>query len=183
MSSTKPISSFNPRTPCGVRLPVSLSSISPTMFQSTHSLRSATDYLHRTYLAVGVSIHALLAECDPPLLNMIWLFSRFNPRTPCGVRLIVNNMGITFNGFQSTHSLRSATLFNELAIAVAVFQSTHSLRSATRVLAQVQVNSEVSIHALLAECDPTWDRWLNLNRGFNPRTPCGVRLTVPLIWN
>ena len=33
-------------------------------FQSTHSLRSATFFIHRYYLTPAVSIHALLAECD-----------------------------------------------------------------------------------------------------------------------
>lgn len=34
-----------------------------------------------------VSVHALLAECDQLLHNIIKKLSCFNPRTPCGVRL------------------------------------------------------------------------------------------------
>ena len=34
------------------------------MFQSTHSLRSATVTAVWAILSTGVSIHALLAECD-----------------------------------------------------------------------------------------------------------------------
>ena len=78
---------------------------------------------------------------------------RFNPRTPCGVRRGVLNCAVLAVQFQSTHSLRSATL------------------SATAL----QSSMTVSIHALLAECDrpgrPGHDKCV----GFNPRTPCGVR--------
>nr|DAS12241.1 MAG TPA: hypothetical protein [Caudoviricetes sp.] len=34
----------------------------------------------------------------------------FNPRTPCGVRLRVLFLLMFHDGFQSTHSLRSATI-------------------------------------------------------------------------
>ena len=56
------------------------------MFQSTHSLRSATHLQPFQYQSLSVSIHALLAECDNhEQSNQIarWCF---NPRTPCGVR-------------------------------------------------------------------------------------------------
>ena len=78
--------------------------------------------------------------------------------------------------FQSTHSLRSATILVHLGIPSEhsfnprtpcgvrpgrsscqnpnlQFQSTHSLRSATRLPALPSTAFPVSIHALLAECD------------------------------
>ena len=55
------------------------------------------------------------------------------------------------------------------------FQSTHSLRSATRQVSLAITKVEVSIHALLAECDIFWDSGNFPFTGFNPRTPCGVR--------
>ena len=58
------------------------------MFQSTHSLRSATKYDGLTLVLYIVSIHALLAECDR-MMSM--------PHS-------------TNSWFQSTHSLRSATV-------------------------------------------------------------------------
>ena len=124
------------------------------MFQSTHSLRSATlpDGCKSHLLAV--SIHALLAECDarwpgPPIRT-----AGFNPRTPCGVRQETTRPEVVKLGFQSTHSLRSATcherkFFPRYAVSIHAllaecdgyipsiflctkrFQSTHSLRSAT----------------------------------------------------
>ncbi len=123
------------------------------MFQSTHSLRSATWLMRALVAELEVSIHALLAECDWGHTHRQAAAYRFNPRTPCGVRLkpVID------------------LLFGDW------FQSTHSLRSATRGIAGSSKNRSVSIHALLAECDaadlpPTLRRYC-----FNPRTPCGVR--------
>ena len=168
-------------------------------FQSTHSLRSATIGWLVKFSAQFVSIHALLAECDgmPNLLirrfewfqsthslrsatglsNLLrWRASRFNPRTPCGVRRTLAGSAHTDSWFQSTHSLRSATGTSRQYSYVrsgfnprtpcgvrrgpgagpatsARFQSTHSLRSATSTHFPFPNRHRVSIHALLAECD------------------------------
>ncbi len=103
------VSGFNPRTPCGVRPPVPGCYPSAGMFQSTHSLRSATQILHGFSQDRVVSIHALLAECDCPLPSVHCKNSCFNPRTPCGVRRIIADCTVLAVKFQSTHSLRSAT--------------------------------------------------------------------------
>ncbi len=80
-----------------------------TMFQSTHSVRSATNWAAGVRPVFEVSIHALRAECDADLMAHAGLLAfqsthsvrsatkmsippqgarcRFNPRTPCGVRL------------------------------------------------------------------------------------------------
>ena len=105
------------------------------VFQSTHSLRSATE-------KPGQRIRAAPG---------------FNPRTPCGVRLL--NAG-----------------FVPLK---ALFQSTHSLRSATPSTSDVSNASMVSIHALLAECDRPGVAGPGTRHRFNPRTPCGVRPSMP----
>ena len=124
------------------------------MFQSTHSLRSATVRDANSRQHVTVSIHALLAECD-----------RICPDQPP-----------PHQGFQSTHSLRSATERRLLTACLYIqFQSTHSLRSATDDVKLVSVFPLVSIHALLAECDTMVSHAVRVVRGFNPRTPCGVR--------
>ena len=77
---------FNPRTPCGVRHAGFKRVADMRWFQSTHSLRSATDKARRWIQAQMVSIHALLAECDNENCKIKNQDSRFNPRTPCGVR-------------------------------------------------------------------------------------------------
>ena len=124
-----------------------------SQFQSTHSLRSATGLLYHWRTIKKVSIHALLAECDISSFTRSSSFKSFNPRTPCGVRpenRVDENLTI-------------------------VFQSTHSLRSATTDAITYSVYEDVSIHALLAECDqgPMMDP--KGVTSFNPRTPCGVR--------
>ncbi len=122
---------FNPRTPCGVRPAPLTPSLCRDLFQSTHSLRSATFYEDAARFAYVVSIHALLAECDCHTTPGFPGFPGFNPRTPCGVRLIMTSMKLTCSLFQSTHSLRSATRPMKATLTNRKFQSTHSLRSAT----------------------------------------------------
>ena len=145
--------SFNPRTPCGVRPSCLYHRYLPHRFQSTHSLRSATPDCYFALYVLCVSIHALLAECDPHIMIIDIILDRFNPRTPCGVRPMTDG----------------------LAISTTLFQSTHSLRSATNKPRNNKLKRKVSIHALLAECDSRKPVEVHEKVGFNPRTPCGVR--------
>ena len=147
---------FNPRTPCGVRLPRLDMGIDISPFQSTHSLRSATWPRRRQKNSRPVSIHALLAECDTTIRKIVWQVGSFNPRTPCGVR----------------QQLRFALP------PIPRFQSTHSLRSATDAESIELISIPVSIHALLAECDKLFPVMRSICWCFNPRTPCGVRLML-----
>ena len=100
---------FNPRTPCGVRQVRRVPAHIRSMFQSTHSLRSATRDVRAIRAAVQVSIHALLAECDGLSPTLSAPLPCFNPRTPCGVRQPCRWAWPRWKPFQSTHSLRSAT--------------------------------------------------------------------------
>ena len=101
--------SFNPRTPCGVRLRFPFQQLHALWFQSTHSLRSATYHIPPVIRQELVSIHALLAECDPSTKSIYHSMISFNPRTPCGVRRTWMRTTSLYMEFQSTHSLRSAT--------------------------------------------------------------------------
>ena len=98
------------------------------------------------------STHSLRSATCPPCRTSV-PGGGFNPRTPCGVRLSTCILSAYHSMFQSTHSLRSAT-------AVDVHSPDYY---------------EVSIHALLAECDSTQPANPPRFQGFNPRTPCGVR--------
>ena len=167
--------SFNPRTPCGVRHGKHAGDGFNNQFQSTHSLRSATLCVRHPPGPGAVSIHALLAECDPvgaaPYLHdkvSIHALlaecdqgcggegptgSGFNPRTPCGVRPICRNLTKTGIKFQSTHSLRSATV-NRPYLQGEVIVSIHALLAECDISMNSYDNWKiVSIHALLAECD------------------------------
>ena len=169
-------SSFNPRTPCGVRLCPPLLFNPRRKFQSTHSLRSATEagrHMVRTY---DVSIHALLAECDKVCEGRgnVKGVSIHALLAECDMRQAVIWCAPAM--FQSTHSLRSATMTFQNGQSTPLFQSTHSLRSATfgifwiykcsmwfqstHSLRSATISNgagglvpQVSIHALLAECD------------------------------
>ena len=124
------------------------------LFQSTHSLRSATATLESNAQGVTVSIHALLAECDRGSCSRGMNFCGFNPRTPCGVRPRKPTVLKTFFRFQSTHSLRSATPFDECNLS---FFFSFNPRTPCGVRPWCWVvfkkSEQVSIHALLAECD------------------------------
>ena len=166
---------FNPRTPCGVRPHHGQSRDAFLGFQSTHSLRSATQLILLDVKSLNVSIHALLAECDLNEAVIKYFVDGFNPRTPCGVRQTSSSRSTTIVLFQSTHSLRSATFVKIWDCPSTMFQSTHSLRSATMDLSTAVDGGNVSIHALLAECDSTGATPGTIDNSFNPRTPCGVR--------
>ena len=145
--------SFNPRTPCGVRHIADWKVWYWNMFQSTHSLRSATRQYQDIPKNGFVSIHALLAECDRTRPRTSERWEGFNPRTPCGVRRFHSRRRCFATSFQSTHSLRSATRNYPISVSLLKFQSTHSLRSATNIGQRKACLFPVSIHALLAECD------------------------------
>ena len=102
---------FNPRTPCGVRRALAHENCNRSRFQSTHPLRGATFCPRPACYNGRISIHAPLAGCDRPAptstptrdafqsthplrgatrpgAGHIVLENNFNPRTPCGVRLM-----------------------------------------------------------------------------------------------
>ena len=150
------------------------------MFQSTHSLRSATTNRAANKSNQIVSIHALLAECDSRMPLLRPLRHRFNPRTPCGVRHSSCGGRGRISGFnpRTPCGVRPPTSF--ITRIHKLFQSTHSLRSATLCRGSVSFRLDVSIHALLAECDWTCMKKAGMSKSFNPRTPCGVRLRPTL---
>ena len=126
-------------------------------FQSTHPLRGATlDKVRRQHL-IRISIHAPLAGCDRHRAGGIGILQHFNPRTPCGVRLVCIGVTLFILPFQSTHPLRGATINGD----------------------RWKEYGHISIHAPLAGCDPVMRRCEMLRLHFNPRTPCGVRHDRP----
>ena len=145
-------------------------------FQSTHSLRSATESALTIYRETGVSIHALLAECDRRGNLVPRPIRRFNPRTPCGVRPRTCPPKKLTPLFQSTHSLRSATHPVAAVFGISPVSIHALLAECDQTEARTRTMLKVSIHALLAECDMTPPhRETGKTRCFNPRTPCGVR--------
>ena len=125
-----------------------------TIFQSTHPLRGATSFRRQYGIPSNISIHAPLAGCDMRVQVKGNFNVHFNPRTPCGVRLMRADAKANRRAFQSTHPLRGATW------------SVDKLGDAVKI----------SIHAPLAGCDALAGGAKNGRIDFNPRTPCGVRL-------
>ena len=171
-------SNFNPRSPCGERLqliqtegqmieisihallaesdPRARLRIPPQpIFQSTLSLRRATWVRgFRCWFRILISIHALLAESDARLNHRIGIHRDFNPRSPCGERPGFAISCIFGSVFQSTLSLRRATLV-QLPSMGPVSISIHALlaESDGATGAPHTLTAQISIHALLAESD------------------------------
>ena len=171
-------SNFNPRTRWG-RDAATLTSLRIHVpFQSTPPVRGATTGARKAGKARPVSIHAPRAGCDGsagrPSIAAGWYF---NPRTPCGVRLVKDALDeyedeisihapragcdpfqpvdyLIFDLFQSTHPVRGATLYGRNIFAdTARFQSTHPVRGATVKQLSVDTTLAISIHAPRAGCD------------------------------
>ena len=145
---------FYPRSPCGERL---------TQFWQ----------LHPKY---PISIHALLAESDRRLLYILCGAHDFYPRSPCGERRCSPGRCIFAPEFLSTLSLRRATLPRLPRPCPATYfyprspcgeRQTKQARFSSwtyfyprspcgeRLIDEIQLefNSLISIHALLAESD------------------------------
>ena len=145
---------FNPRTPWRVRQTEQQLKYHPLIFQSTHSMKSATLKL----LAVAVilsfqSTHSMKSAtgCYRNCQQIYW---HFNPRTPWRVRPMMLSKVCDSLTFQSTHSMKSATL-------------TGKSNSYLNI---------ISIHALHEECDDRIICQPLITAYFNPRTPWRVRL-------
>ena len=139
-------------------------------------MRGATPPYNRQRYGIRISIHAPRAGSDHGRLRRQPRRRNFNPRSPCGERLIV------------------LLLFQ----IVAGFQSTLPVRGATGPSCQRRFGRSISIHAPRAGSDvhilrfgicgqrfqstlpvrgATHNRTANIQctRYFNPRSPCGER--------
>ena len=132
---------FYPRSPCGERLSGRSMGTATALFLSTLSLRRATNKQESVDDFIKISIHALLAESDSPLIYF-WLYAirflstlslrratwlelflyyqdnNFYPRSPCGERHkpALYQLYDTY-AFLSTLSLRRATLMISLLVS------------------------------------------------------------------
>ena len=199
---------FYPRSPCGERpanrkcldfgwcisihalLAESDSALAPKQNPTEHFYPRSPCGERRFGPGVGgaqqrISIHALLAESDP------WYISLEDWQTSL---------------FLSTLSLRRATIIQEitvLAIAISIHallaesdrfcptcQWRRSVISIHALLAEsdlcppavAAVGVTISIHALLAESDGGKCQDLSLDTHFYPRSPCGERHYLPVLF-
>ena len=173
-------------------------SLSVIEFQSTHPLRGATR-LHNFSIGREAfqSTHPLRGATTNPA-NMPIMSKDFNPRTPCGVRLVSPEylkimIDISIHAplagcdqipqrikdhiqrFQSTHPLRGATQLSRVDRFQTRFQSTHPLRGATRhSYYHTSGLGFQSTHPLRGATGKILFLFDDAGN-FNPRTPCGVR--------
>ena len=148
-------SNFYPRSPCGERLHIGRGCV----------------MIHR------ISIHALLAESDPPAAASIPFCATFLStlslrRATFFVKVLGRGLLISIHALLAESDNNSdASVFN-----VNLFLSTLSLRRATVRRASRQQPAGISIHALLAESDNVAHVIRGHGRDFYPRSPCGERL-------
>jgi len=122
-------------------------------FQSTHSLRSATGVPAQVRVIGAVSIHALLAECDRRPSPGPGDWRSFNPRTPYGVRRREILHRFFYHGFnpRTPYGVRPVQSLRSRGRRCFNPRTPCGVRLGTD-LDVVRVMN-VSIHALLAECD------------------------------
>ena len=145
---------FNPRAPCGARQSVRLSGVQDCVFQSTRPVWGATHNARRTADLCVVSIHA------PRVGRDVWSCPcharrrRFNPRAPCGARLV-----------------------RDINFAVACGVSIHAPRVGRDPLRSSTPSTMRSFNPR-APCGarPYWVKSEEEQECFNPRAPCGARL-------
>ena len=133
---------------------------------------------------------------QPKILN-------FNPRAPCGARLLWIGSEIRFSSFQPTRPLRGATLLGWVSSLISIFQPTRPLRGATKnstasrgiflfqptrplrgatIIFHLHPKGHgISTHAPLAGRDIPKTAENKTNKHFNPRAPCGARPSFVLI--
>ena len=148
------VSIHAPLARCDLLFGVGVFSLS--VFQSTHLLRGATNFMSGTSFLRCVSIHAPLARCDVRPITLPGTYFRFNPRTSCEVRQSSMSAASVLSVFQSTHLLRGATdPSRRFDGEIRCFNPRTSCEVRRAFLCFILIIVIVSIHAPLARCDPS----------------------------
>ena len=124
------------------------------LFLSTLSLRRATMGRNEKSLRSRISIHALLAESDPPFYD----FSKIAKK------------------FLSTLSLRRATI-RKCQIIPIIQISIHALLAESDIFPPVETSSVSDFYprSPCGERQIPYQRKIDQKRNFYPRSPCGER--------
>ena len=173
---------FNPRSPCGERRELVVSSISSQQFQSTLPLRGTTE-------TSKLTAQNLIFQSTLPLRGTTYMFGYracqnfyFNPRSPCGERLCASASMSVCISFQSTLPLRGTTTLCASPDERYYFnpRSPCGERRGEHVGQHRQVH--ISIHAPLAGNDRQAEVSEHGHEYFNPRSPCGERRGITCDW-
>ena len=167
-------------------------------FQSTRPVRGATFASPDCLRISAISIHAPRAGRDRAEPSSWRRPRHFNPRAPCGARLVSSlSRGVALE--ISIHAPRAgrdipallSPLVSDISIhapragrdiscsrplaRLMLFQSTRPVRGATDVNDATAVRNFISIHAPRAGRDRRCLAVLPPSLNFNPRAPCGAR--------
>ena len=117
-----------------------------------------------------------LRRATAPPYNLMIQHTNFYPRSPCGERRPASHLSKFNTSYFYPRSPCGERLVHALKFAdFMLFLSTLSLRRATQGLQVRACQSEISIHALLAESDQKWPKHQTQTQNFYPRSPCGER--------
>ena len=151
--------------------------VDDSVFQSTRPVRGATHPACGGFHQAGISIHAPRAGRDPLHASTLAHFGYFNPRAPCGARQRMYGWLWDAYIFQSTRPVRGATRQSRCGSWTVSFQSTRPVRGATLAAIPGDAQGGISIHAPRAGRDYDRHGFHHHPRDFNPRAPCGARLS------
>ena len=123
-------------------------------FQSTHPLRDATKIHISGSGHNRISIHAPLTGCDSSSITNCLMSSYFNPRTPYGMRQVIDTKDYSLSRFQSTHPLRDATMSKALeCLTCEHFNPRTPYGMRLNAMPPFTMHTSISIHAPLTGCD------------------------------
>ena len=167
---------FNPRAPCGARHSTTGGSESDVLFQSTRPMRGATSRAHRRGRQQRISIHAPHAGRDALRSSGSRHRPDFNPRAPCGARLVTDICKRNGIKFQSTRPMRGATapipsVCVQIVISIHAPHAGRDQADATGRDIGRRFQSTRPMRGATTAPSPASRLWLN----FNPRAPCGAR--------
>ena len=144
-------------------------------------MRGATGLDTPACNAERISIHAPRAGGDRTGKASRRAYTDFNPRPPCGGRLLNRHILPSAVPFQSTPPVRGATITAVCKYYLCIFQSTPPVRGATVVIVRVRYVDDISIHAPRAGGDGSPPGTYPDHQHFNPRPPCGGRHGAPVV--
>ena len=124
------------------------------LFQSTRPVWGATLRKRREKVSAMISIHAPRVGRDGWIHRLHQAQGYFNPRAPCGARLICKG-GLHR---QSNFNPRAPCGARRKQIVVTI------------------TDDDISIHAPRVGRDPIFTQQIICQKHFNPRAPCGARL-------
>ena len=167
---------FYPRSPCGERLFLSVSSASAWQFLSTLSLRRAT------MLALGQSKHQAkflstlsLRRATSFDFCIICLPSYFYPRSPCGERQLCEGNRAAEPYFYPRSPCGERLQSLTYGRCVLHFYPRSPCGERLCWFEELDQFDGISIHALLAESDIFMLKPFCILINFYPRSPCGER--------